>query len=287
MVIGMLLVILGLVVNQAEGVLVKSYGKKHKNGGMFFNAIICLFAMIYFFITDENGLSFPKEIIIYGLINSFMYAAGFYLMYLALEIGSFGLTRLFTSLGVIIYTFYGILFLGESATIMTYLALVLILISLILMNCKKEGEEGQSISLRWVIYILLTIAANAVIVILGRIQFGMFGDEYNNEFLIISLGGAVIYLMVLSLIFERKSIVSTLKHGLLYGAGAGIFNGIKNLLTLVVYKYLPISFTSPVNSGLGMALSFFVSVLVYKEKFTGRQIVSVVLGVAAVVLMNL
>jgi len=98
--IGMLLVVLGLVVHQFEAIIVKYHGKKHGKGGMFFNAIICLFSMIYFFITDTGGLQFPKGIVIYGLINSIMYALGFYSAYIAYKTGSFGLTRLFTSFGV-------------------------------------------------------------------------------------------------------------------------------------------------------------------------------------------
>ena len=61
-------------------------------------------------------------------------------MYAALKVGSFGLTRLFTSFGVIISTFYGILFLGEPTTIMTYLAFSMILVSLFLMNYQKHAR---------------------------------------------------------------------------------------------------------------------------------------------------
>ena len=62
--IGMLLVAGSLTAHQLEVMLVKRYGKKYGKGGMFFNAIICLFAMIYFFITDTGGLVFAKGILI-------------------------------------------------------------------------------------------------------------------------------------------------------------------------------------------------------------------------------
>lgn len=284
--IGMVLVIFGLLATQFEGMIVKYYGEKYGKGGMLFNAIICLFAMIYFFVTDKNGLQFHNGVIIYGIINSTMYAVGFYATYAALKVGSFGLTRLFTSFGVIISTFYGILFLGEPTTIMTYLAFSMILVSLFLMNYQKQEEKGQKITLKWVFYVLLIVISNAAIAIIGRMQFGVFGNEYNNEFLIISFSGASIYLLVMCLFFERDSVKTTVKYGLFYGAGAGILNGINNLLTLITYKYLPISFTSPVKSGLGMALSLLVSVLLYKERFSRRQLISAVIGVVAVVLMN-
>lgn len=285
--IGMLLVLCSLAAHQLEVMIVKRYGEKHGKGGMFFNAIICLFAMIYFFVTDKGGLVFAKGILGYGIVNSFMYATGFYAAYAAFKLGSFGLTRLFTSFGVIISTFYGILFLKEPTTVLTYISFSMILISLALMNYSKPDDAGQKITVKWVIYVLLIVISNAAIAIIGRIQHGIFGDTYKNEFLIISLAGAAISLFVLGMVFERGSFKTTLTHGFIYGASAGVFNGINNLLILVTYNYLPISFTSPLKSGLGIVISFVVSMLVYKEKFTKRQYVSVIIGILAVVLMNI
>lgn len=286
--IGMLLILLGLLAHQFETMIVKHYGKKYQKGGMFFNAIICLFAMIYFIVTDKGGFQLPKGIWIYGLFNSFMYAIGFYTGYVAYKTGSFGLTRLFTSFGVIISTFYGIVFLKEPTTIFTYIALVMILLSLFLMNYQKQDDgEKQKISLVWVICVLLVVLSNAAIAIIGRMQFGVYGDAYKNEFLIISLAGAALSLLILGLILERDSFRTTIKHGLLYGGAAGIFNGINNLIILVTYNYLDISFTSPVKSGLGIVIGMLFSILFYKEKFSKRQLASAVIGIVAVVLMNI
>lgn len=285
--IGMLLVAGSLTAHQLEVMLVKRYGKKYGKGGMFFNAIICLFAMIYFFITDTGGLVFAKGIWGYGIVNSLMYATGFYAAYVAFKIGSFGLTRLFTSFGVIISTFYGIIFLNEPTSLLTYISLAMILVSLALMNYSKSEGTRQKITLKWVIYVLLIIISNAAIAIIGRMQHGVYGDVYKNEFLIISLAGAAISLFALGAVFERESFKETLRHGIIYGASAGVCNGINNLFVLITYNYLPISFTSPLKSGLGIVISFVVSIALYKEKFGRHQVVGVIIGALAVVLMNI
>ena len=285
--IGMLLVAGSLTAHQLEVMLVKRYGKKYGKGGMFFNAIICLFAMIYFFITDTGGLVFAKGIWGYGIVNSLMYATGFYAAYVAFKIGSFGLTRLFTSFGVIISTFYGIIFLNEPTSLLTYISLAMILVSLALMNYSKSEGTRQKITLKWVIYVLLIIISNAAIAIIGRMQHGVYGDVYKNEFLIISLAGAAISLFALGAVFERDSFKETLRHGIIYGASAGVCNGINNLFVLITYNYLPISFTSPLKSGLGIVISFVVSIALYKEKFGRHQVAGVIIGALAVVLMNI
>ena len=285
--IGMLLILAGLTCHQAEAMLVRAHGKKHGAGGMHFNAIICLFAMIYFFVTDKNGLEFPPQIWLYGIANCFMYATGFYTAYLAFKLGSFGLTKLLSSFAGIISVFYGIVFLKEPTNPITYVALVLIFLSVFLMNYKKRDKKTGKFSAGWIVCVLLTIISNGFISIIGKTEHDLMGDAFNNEFLIISLGGAAVMLFILGFIFDRGDIKSTFKYGFVYGAMAGIFNGINNLLALITYSYLPLSFISPVKTGLGIVFAFIVSLLFYREKFTRMQGASVVIGIIAVVLMNL
>ena len=288
---GMLFILAGLTVHQFEAMLVKRYGKKHGAGGMFFNAIICLFAMIYFFITDKGGLQFSTGVIIYGLINRLMYAIGFYAAYLAYRCGSFGLTRLLTSFASIIPIFFGILVLKEPTTLLTYISLILIFLSLFLMNYQGKTQEGsqdqQKFSFKWIIFVILIILSNALISIISKLKVDNLGTELNNEYLIICYAGASLGLFILGFIFERDNFKSTIKYGFTYGAAAGIFNGINNLLILITYEYLPISFISPVRTGLGMVIAFLLSIFLYKEKFTLRQLVSAGIGIVAVILMNL
>ena len=88
-------------------------------------------------------------------------------------------------------------------------------------------------------------------------------------------------------IYTYLQFVSTIKNGFLYGMFAGMFNGINNFLILVTYNYVPISISAPVKTGLGMVISFLMSVIIYKEKFSRRQLLAVAIGIVAVVLMNL
>lgn len=286
--LGMLIVILGLMSHQAEAMLVKKYGDNHSKGGMFFNAILCLSATIYFFVTDKGGLVFPSGIIIYGLINSTMYAIGFYSAYLAFNSGSFGLTRLFTSFASIIIILYGIVVLKDPVSTLMIIAVILVFISAFLMKYQKntDGVE-RKFSLKWTISVILIVVSNALISILGKMQHSAFADTYKNEYLIVSFVGSAFWLIIMGIIFERDSFKTTIKHGVLYGMSAGLFNGINNLFIIVAYNYFPISFLSPVKTGLSIAISFLVSSFIYKEKFNRRQIIGVIIGVIAVILINI
>ena len=114
-----------------------------------------------------------------------------------------------------------------------------------------------------------------------------FNHTCSNEFQIISIGGSFVLLTVLGLILDRKKLPYIIKHGVPYGIGAGICNGAKNFVTLILYTLLPLTVISPMNTGLGMLSAFLMAFLFYKEKYTRRQLVGVVLGVVAVILLAL
>ena len=87
--------------------IVRKYGKKQGDAGMFFNAVICFFAAIFFVITDKNILLYQKELLPYAIINCVFFAGGFYFMYIALSEGSFIVSKMLSSASIIIPVYYG------------------------------------------------------------------------------------------------------------------------------------------------------------------------------------
>lgn len=286
--IGFLLIGGGLVAHLFERMIVKAYGNKHGEGGMFFNAVLCLFASAYFLVTDTGGFQLPLDVFWYGAFNSVLYAVGYYFGYLALASGSFGLTRLCSSFSSIIPIFYGILWLGDTPTYFSVIGTVLIFASVFLMISRKEqAGPGTLLSVKWIISIVLMVLSNALIAIVSKSQQDAFGGAYKNEFLVVSFVGATLWLTVLGVIFERQNLRTILRHGLVYGMAAGVFSSINGLTNLTTYTYLPLSIISPLKTGMGQLLGFLVALFFYRERFSRRQWAGVIIGIAAVVLMNL
>jgi drug/metabolite transporter (DMT)-like permease len=112
-----------------------------------------------------------------------------------------------------------------------------------------------------------------------------FDDACSNEFQMISIGGSFVLLLVIGLICDRARLKYILKNGVFYGIGAGICNGAKNFTTLAIYLFLPLSTVSPIKTSLGMITAFLVSFFFYKEKYTLRQMIGVIFGTVAIVLL--
>ena len=293
MIVGYLLLLAHTLLANAEGIVLKAYAKRYGGGGMLMNAIIALFAALFFLVTDlvrTDGLYVPPAMLPLALINAFLYGAGFYSAFLAFKVGPYGLTRLVSSFSLLFSIFYGIFFLKEETTVLTYIGIAMIFAAMFLINIKGKGEKGDEeggISLRWLVYILITVVSNGFIAILTRMQQIRFENACSNEFNMISIGGSFLILAVLGLIIDRDKLGTVAKKGLLYGAASGLCCGAKNLLLLAIYLFLPLSVISPTSSGLGMISAFLISFFFYKEKYSPRQLIGVLLGASAVVLLAL
>lgn len=278
--------------HQGETMLVRRYGRKYGAGGMLFNGVICLFAMIFFLLSDLDGLHFVSGIWRYGLINAILYAAGFYFAYLAHSSGNYFLTQTICSMSFIIPIIYGLFFLHEAANVLTYIALVLSISSVLLM-CYARGQKNEqkeksgSTSAKWLISVLIVLFSNGLITVVSKMQQSRFDGLHSNEFMIITLTGASLFLFVMGAVLEGKGMLKTLRQGFLYGIGAGLLNGFKNALNLVLITLVPLSVLSPLNKGVSLLLGYVVSVFLYKEKYTKLYYLSMLLSVISIVLMQL
>ena len=275
--------------NQGESMLVRRYGKKYGAGGFLFNGVICLFAMIFFVVTDKGGLHFAPGLWKYGVINAILYASGFYFAYLAYKVGPFLLTHAIVGLNFVFPIFYGLFFLGETSNYMTYLALGCTFISFFLMlygKPRKQDDADKGFSLLWLLATLITLLSNGFISIVAKMQQADFNKQYSNEYMIITLSGATAFLLLLGFITERKNLKQTLLQGGLYGMSAGLLNGTKNFANLAAIALVPLSMLSPIKMAISKPLNLFVSLVIYKEKYTLLQYLSIGFGILSVVLMQ-
>ena len=275
--------------NQGEVMLVRRYGKKYGAGGFLFNGVICLFAMIFFAVTDKGGLYFAPGLWKYGLANAVLYGLGFYFGYVAYKVGPYLLTHTIAGLNFVFPILYGLFFLNESANYMTYLALSCTFISFFLMvhgKPRKENAKNKGFSFKWLLATLITLFSNGFISILAKLQQAAFDKQYSNEYMVITLSGATVFLLLLGFITERKNLKQTFVKGGAYGMGAGLLNGAKNFANLAAMMIVPLTVLTPVKMAIAKPLNFCVSFFIYKERYTILQYLSIGFGILSVVLMQ-
>lgn len=282
-----ILIILTGFTSLAEGTFIKLYNSKYKNGGFVFTAMVSLFSMLFFVFTDKNSLCFTREIVPYGLVSGILYCSASFLTYEALSCGSFALSMLILSYSGIFSILYGIIILHEEVSLFATLGFLLMIISLYLTRAAKNKEDKSGFSLKWLICIAASAVASGMFGVVMRIQQIAFDNAQTNQYMIITLGFSAIVLFFAGLAKSRTDSLSVIRRGFFHASAAGLSNGATNFLALVINTLMPISLSTPIRAGVKIILSFFVSAVIFRESFLKRQTVGVMLGAAALVLLNM
>ena len=128
----MLMLTLCVFIHQLEGIFIKKYNSKHTKGGFIFTALVSLFSMLFFLVTDKGGFDFRAEMIPYAIVAAICYFSASFLTYVAFGCGSYVMSNLFLSYSLIFSIGYGLFFLGDPVTPLTIPGLIIVFISIFL-----------------------------------------------------------------------------------------------------------------------------------------------------------
>lgn len=270
-----------------QNIFAKQYSLKCPNASFSFSAMKTFFALL-FFLAISKGAQYGMEIVPYSLLFATVYAVATITSVLAIKTGSLAISALISSYSLVIPTFYGIVFLNEDLGILKGIGIMLLLLSIYLVRERREPDaQKKKASVKWVIYVSVCFIANGMCSVTQKMQQEKFGGKYDTSFMIIALTIATLALITATVILERKYLIDSIKKGALISFASGIANGATNLLVMVVVSVVAASVFFPVISAGGIVLTFIFSLFVYKEKFIPRQIAGVILGIGALVFLNI
>ena len=268
-----------------QGILKKYYNGRVGGRGVFiFAAVSVLCACAVFAVSGGFRFDFRWEVLPYSFGFALSYGAAVVFSFLAIRSGPLSITSLITSYSLVIPTFYGLLFLGEEVSLLFWLGLLLLAVSLFLIN--PRGGEIK-ISARWVVFVTLAFLGNGICSAVQAAQQRAFDGGYKNELMITSLGAVAVFFLLSALLVERRDIVPCLRRGTHLMAGCGIANGLVNMFVMLLVTQMSAALMYPIMSAGGIVLSWIVSRFLYRERLTVGQNVALVLGILSVVFMNL
>lgn len=267
-----------------QNIVKKPYTQKVGDSGIFFfNAVLSAAALLFFIFTSSK-LNFDTSFIPYSIGFAVSYAVASRFMVLAVAYGSLSLTSLFVSYSLMIPTFYGLVFLKDSISIGFVLGLILLMISLFLVN---KSDEKVKFSFKWIICVALSFVGNGMCTVVQKMQQDASNGAYKNEFMITALAIVTVFMLVMSLLKERKEITVYAKAGWHWATVCGLLNGIVNLFVMILSGRMAVSLMFPLISAGGLVVTYIVSRFFYKEKLTKIQSAGFVIGLAAVVFLNI
>jgi len=268
-----------------QSIAKKAYNQKKEGGAFTFTAASVLFALLVFLIVGKGRFELEARALWYSLFFALSYSTASVFTYLAISAGSLSLTSLIVQYSLIIPTFYGLIALNEPISFVLIAGLVLLCISLVLVN--SEGSVEKKITLKWGLFAFLSFAGNGVCSTVQKAQQIRFDGMYKSEFMIIALLISAVMIFAVAFITEKSEVREHLKKGAVYYALCGVANGLANFFVLTLSNTVPASVMFPIIAAGGIVLTALISIFIYKEKLSLQQKIGFVLGILAIILLNI
>ena len=280
-----LLLIFIIFAMSLQGVFQKQYNIKTNSAGAFiFSSVSMLFAALVFVITSGFKLSFNAEVLPYCILFALFFGMAILFTFLAVREGSLSFTSLASSYSLVIPTLSGIVLYNETVSTFFFVGLVSLLLSLVLIN---EYKDGKRFTAKWVVFAVLAFIGNGFCSTVQTYQQRVFNGAYKSELMIIALLLVSVFFFIMSFVKEKSSIKLCTQKGWLLMAAYGFSIGIVNLLVMVLSRRMNVSVMFPLISAGGLVVTSLISIIIYKEKLTKKQYLGLILGVFAVVFINL
>jgi drug/metabolite transporter (DMT)-like permease len=120
-----------------------------------------------------------------------------------------------------------------------------------------------------------------------KIQQVHFAGQYKSEFMIVAMAICAVSLFFVAIFTEKKGILTSVTKGWIWFLLCGLANGGVNFGVMVLANQIPASVMFPTISAGATVLTCLVSWLFYKERLTKIQTAGLILGILAIVAMNL
>ena len=287
-------VVLGL---STQHLTKKIYNQKNSGGAYTFSAISVLAALLFFLVASGGRLSFTWAIVPHALGFALTYSFSILFSFLAIKEGPLSLTTLISSYSLLIPSIYGLIAWGERFSYLLLVGIVLLMISIFLVRLdptknrkKKESSETavkKPLTAKWALYVCLSFVGGGGCSTFQKDQQLKFNGAYKNEFMIVALCVTFVSILLFAWMLEKKSIFLYIKRGALPALVCGVANAAVNLFVMILSLRMAASVMFPIVSAGTIITTSVLSMTVYKEKLSTCQKIGLLLGVMAIVVLNI
>lgn len=311
------LLALNVALSGSSAIALKFYQKKNGMGGVsayLFTAIMTGTIALVSICVAKFSLTWNATAFWLSAIMGLLYAVNIPLYGKAMGLGSIGLCGVFLNLGSLLLPFiYGVAFLGEGSeanAIFKWIGLVIALCAVLLqipVTPKGESNKSEKPSLAFFLLGMGMLLVNGMFCVLLKVQAVIPNPATNAQVMFFAgLSGSVLSFAALGVYlllqkYKRPSNCTapaedstpqpqtafpapkTLLFAVVYGA----FNGTMNLLNLIIATKIPAAAHFAVLSCGGLLLMAILGIVLFKDKFTKKTAVTLLLASASIVFFAL
>lgn len=262
-----------------------AFGKKsvkNSTDAMCFNVFVFIAAAIMF-LPQVFGCS---EIIwLYSAVGA-VFAVSYQLFYTnALSVGNVSMTVLMVNFSMVINVVISRLVYNDSVSFVRLLGICMTIASFVICN---GVEKMTGVEKKWIVYTLLAMVSNS----LGSLVQKALGEsayaEENLAFIsCLYIVSAVMGIIVYMILNKKEKRGFKIGIGMIkYAVGTGVLLGLYQMVYTYALAQAEGTFIFPAQTGSIIIFSTLSGVLIFKDKFTKKQLIGVLIGMIALVFMN-
>ena len=272
------------------------FGKKllKTNGDtILFNVICCIGSVAFFgiavYLMGESIIVSPFSFLL-SIAFAAVTVAAQYFGLLSMNLGPMSFSVLFTYLSAMIPTVFGCIYRNELPQIQQIIGLILMVITFIL---SVDLSENSGMTLKWILVVSGSFVGMGMI---GVFQTVHQVSEYRNE-----INGFLFWAFVFSFIMfallyipymikDKKQNKKREKYNLKDWSLmliTGVIIGAINLINLYLSGKMPSVIFFPIVNGGVIVLSGLASLLIFKEKVSGKKLAGLIIGIIATCLIGI
>lgn len=252
---------------------------EEKGDSYLFNAaayIICI--VIFAFLAVTGKVSFFSVVV--GVLYGMMLAMSNAYKMIALSKGPMYLTTMLTSASMLIPTMSGCLFFGESFRTAKFVCILFLLFFICLSLGKNDGGNKE-IGKHWFLFCVLCFVSTGMIGILQKIHQASIHKNETGIFLLAAFTFSSLYSLAAAKKY-KTTITWNGKYAFL-AATVGFCFFANHYLNLILSGKLPSQLFFPLVNATPTLLTIVISVVIFQEKLTKRQLVGLIGGMVSLV----
>ena len=233
--------------------------------------------------------------LIYGVLFGTLFVATLEFYYFAMQSGPLSYTGFFFSASMLIPSVAGLLFWGDPLNWKTIVGILLFLAAFYCITV-PGGAKGGTFNKRWLFLCALTFIGNGSLSVVMYYQHQWLNREkvpsQSVQMMLVSFASACLLSLLLCLCLKGKGGTfkedgAVIRKSLLPIALVAIGTGGGNILTSYLSGVVAASYLYPVVQGGTMLSISLYSMIVLREKVNLAGKLGILIGVCAIVLLNL
>lgn len=288
------------VSNEAKGNTMFHYGG-------YYQLIAALFSIITLSFVGFYGFDFLT--VVCALATALCIAVELFASIIALRGCTLVVSQMISVGSLVIPCIYGAFFLDEPMSIWDWVGLVVFFVSIYFLveqpnSADKQMNSGR-ISIKTIISLVVCFLGGGFTMVFQKI-FAIRvpnGNEAMYSFLMFAMNAVILYVayLIVAIVSKNKAAKNVQladekgkvklfqplsKKLLICGALLALAVFAVNLLVTSLAKTVPSAVLFTVSYAISIAITILVSTLFYKEKITWKNIIGIVLGLSAIIIIN-